>query len=348
MEAAALTATIALALAAVFGGAFCIAVLFTVYVYVFYAKFIDRIFEERPLLLAEQGTADSHAETVFLRSRGGRRIVGSYLKRRSGERRGVVLFLHEYGATRWLANEYAGFLRDDGYDVFTIDFCGQGDSEPVAGYEPLHWPTEHEVDDAAAAIAYLQQRGDADPRGAAVFGVSKGGGVGIAAAARSPYVRAVVTDGAFPVCGMVVHFAMKWFELYSTSRFIYKYLPRWFYALICRLRLRSIANRKGVRYPSIERSIRRLAGRPLLMIVGQRDSYVRKEIAEALFAEAREPKQLWFVKRAKHNGCLAAAGDEYRERVKAFLANGTSPAPEESRRKSPPKRTPLKARIERI
>lgn len=346
MEATALTATIVLT--AVFAAALCIAILFTLYVYVFYSKFIDRIFEERPFLIADQGSAAADAETVLLEGRGRRRIVGSYLKRRSGERRGVVLFLHEFGATRWLANEYAGFLRDDGHDVFTIDFCGQGESEPVAGYEPLHWPTEHEVDDASVAIAYLESRKDADPRGVAVFGVSKGGGVGIAAASRSPYVRAVVTDGAFPILGMVVHFAMKWIELYSTSRFIYMYLPRWFYALICRLRLRAIARRKGVRYPSVERSIRRLAGRPLLMIVGQRDSYVRKEIAESLFKEAREPKQLWFVKRAKHNGCLDAAGDEYRRRVREFLANGTGPAPEEAHRPSPTSRKALGAPIERF
>jgi fermentation-respiration switch protein FrsA (DUF1100 family) len=132
-------------------------------------------------------------------------------------------------------------------------------------------------------------------------------------------VRAVVTDGAFPVFGMVVHFMMKWIEVYSQSRFIYAYLPRWFYGIVGWYALRRISRIRRVRYPSLESSLRRLAGRPLLMIVGQRDSYVRKEIVDHFFGLAREPKELWRVKKAKHNGCLDAAGEEYHARILEFL-----------------------------
>lgn len=300
------------------GGVVVSGIVFTLYVYVVYSKIIDRIFKEKPLLIADSGQPDPDSQTVTLRTADGRRVVGSYLTHTGKNRRGVILFLHEFGANRWLASSYVGPLRSAGYDLFTIDFCGHGDSDPVPNYEPLHWPTEHEVADAQAAMDYLRRRAETKDA-VAVFGVSKGGGVALVAAAREPIVRAVVTDGAFPIFGMVVHFSMKWVEVYSQSRFIYAYLPRWYYAMIVWMALRRIARAHRVRYPSIEGSLRRFAGRPLLMIVGQRDSYVRKEVVDLLFGVAGKPKELWRVKKAKHNGCLEAAGEEYHRRVLEFL-----------------------------
>lgn len=295
------------------------AALFTLYVCIVYSRIIERIFAEKPLLIADHGHPIADAETVELSSAGGRRVVGSFLRHNGERRRGVVLFLHEYGADRWLAVTYAGALREAGFDLFTIDFCGHGESESIPGYEPLHWPTEHEVADAQAAIDYLQSHEATKESGLALFGVSKGGGAALVAGGRNPFVRAIVTDGAFPVFGMLVHFMMKWIEVYSQSRFIYTLLPRWFYGIVGWWALQRISRIRRVRYPSVESSLRRLAGRPLLMIVGQRDSYVRKEIVDTFFEAASEPKELWRVKKAKHNGCLDAAGEEYHRKVREFL-----------------------------
>ena len=66
------------------------------------------------------------------------------------------------------------------------------------------------------------------------------------------------------------------------------------------------------------------------MIHGEADTYIKPEMAEALFARAREPKDLWLVPRAKHNQALHLAGDEYRRRVLEFfechLAGDLEPA----------------------
>src|SRR5262249_26506570 len=68
-------------------------------------------------------------------------------------------------------------------------------------------------------------------------------------------------------------------------------------------------------YPSLEAAIGRVAPRPLFMIHGGGDTYIKPEMAEALFARARAPKQLWMVEGAKHNQALQLVGDEYRRRV---------------------------------
>ena len=74
---------------------------------------------------------------------------------------------------------YCEFLLEAGYDVFAFESRGQGQSPSQPGYEPMQWVTEFEVDDFRAALAYLKERPDADPRGVGFFGISKGGGAGL-------------------------------------------------------------------------------------------------------------------------------------------------------------------------
>jgi len=67
------------------------------------------------------------------------------------------------------------------------------------------------------------------------------------------------------------------------------------------------------------------------MIHGERDSYIRTEMALALFAAARGNKEFWLVPGAKHNQALQVTGDEYRRRVLEFferhLANPAAETP---------------------
>jgi pimeloyl-ACP methyl ester carboxylesterase len=98
--------------------------------------------------------------------------------------------------------------------------------------------------------------------------------------------------------------------------------------------LRRIERERGCRFPYLERQISRLAPRPLLMIHGGGDTYIKPEMAQALFDRAGAPKEMWLVEGAKHNQALYQAGEEYRQRVLHFfqthlesLAGSTSPAP---------------------
>lgn len=300
------------------GSLLVIGLLFYLYCVTTYSKVIDRIFAEKPMLFADRGTPIAGAQPVTLRTAHGRRIEGSLLPCKRSMPLATILFLHEYGSDRWMAGPYAGYLLDAGFDLLTIDFCSSGESEAIPGYEPLQWPTEFELEDARSAIRYLKENGRTPDR-LGVFGISKGGGVALCLASEEPAVKAIVTDGAFPVHDMVVYYSMKWIEIYSTSRFIYSYLPRWFYSGIVLFALHRVERRKNVRYLSVETAVKRRAQGSLLMIHGKNDNYIKQEVVERIFESARGEKDLWIVPKAKHNRCLEREGKNYESRVVSFL-----------------------------
>ncbi|MGL5094546.1 MAG: alpha/beta hydrolase, partial [Planctomycetia bacterium] len=164
----------------------------TIYVVIFYVKIITRIFETKPLFLVPQVAPDESAERVEFAAADGRKLVGAYFRRTNDLARlraGVIVFCHEFGANRWLAVPYAGWLCELGYDVFSFDFCNHGESDFIPDYQPLQWTTQHEVADVFAALDHLNSRHDADPAGVVLFGVSKGGSTAVAAASRRQDVR---------------------------------------------------------------------------------------------------------------------------------------------------------------
>jgi alpha-beta hydrolase superfamily lysophospholipase len=283
-----------------------------------YLHLVVRIFQEKPLFVIPRGQPLPEAEDVGFPSADGRTLRGCYLKA-AGARRGVILFGLEFGSNRWSCRPYCEHLTEAGFDVFAYESRGQGDSDRQPGYQPLQWVTAFEVADARAALAYLKGRSDADPRGVGLFGISKGAGAGLLAAADDPYVRCCVTDGVFGTYTTLVPYMRQWFRIYNSNRRAQDLLPDWYYGLIGLVALRRIGRERGCTFPHVERALRRLAPRPLLMIHGERDSYIRPEMARVLYSCARAPKEFWLVSGAKHNQGLQLAGDEYRRRVLAFF-----------------------------
>jgi pimeloyl-ACP methyl ester carboxylesterase len=279
---------------------------------------VVRIFQEKPLFIIPRGQQVPDAEDVRFPTEDGRNLVGCYL-RTPGPRKGVILFGLEFGSNRWACVPYCEHLREGGFDIFTFEFRSQGDSDPQPGYEPLQWVTHYEVRDVEAALRYLKQRPDADPRGVGFFGISKGASAGLLAGSADPYVRCFVTDGAFATYTTMVPYMRKWISIYSKHYWLQNLLPEWFYGLYSYPALGRIRRAKGCRFPHLERAIGRLAPRPLLMIHGGADTYIKPPMARALFERARPPKEMWLVDGAKHNQALQVAGDEYRRRVLDFF-----------------------------
>jgi pimeloyl-ACP methyl ester carboxylesterase len=296
-----------------------------------YLHYVIRIFHEKPLFIIPRGKPVADAEEVRLTTADGLSLIGCYL-RSPVPRKGVILFGLEFGSNRWSCVPYCDHLRANGFDVFTFEFRSQGESQAQPGYEPIQWITDLEVRDVQAAVRYLKDRPDADPRGIGFFGISKGGGAGLLAAARDPYLRCFVTDGIFATYTTMVPYMRKWISIYSTRYLIQKLLPLWYYGLFGIAALRRIGRQWGCRFPSLERAIARLAPRPLLMIHGGADTYIKPEMAQKLFSFARQPKELWMAEGARHNQALHVAGDEYRQRVLDFFL--THLAQEESNRLS--------------
>jgi pimeloyl-ACP methyl ester carboxylesterase len=298
---------------------------YVLYIICKYLSTVMRIFEERPLFLFKRSEPPNlDTQEVRFPTTDGLSLAGSYLRAPTPERRGLVLFAPEYGASRWSCVDYCGPLLKAGYDLFTFDFRNHGDSDKQEGYEPFQWVTGKEVDDVEAAVAYLKQRFDAPAEGVGFFGVSRGGGAGIVAASRDPWVKCLATDGAFGTLSTMIAYMLKWVSIYTRY---HGFLPGWGYKVLAFLTLRRVAQRRGCTFPRIEGAARRLGGRPLFMVHGGADSYIKPEIAEKLYKAARADKELWFVPKAKHNQAHNVAGDEYHRRLGAFFAKHLAPQP---------------------
>jgi pimeloyl-ACP methyl ester carboxylesterase len=285
-------------------------------------RFLDtilRVFQEKPLFISPRGQPVPSAEDVVFPTGNGLMLRGCYLRHSARQRRGVILFGLEYGSNRWACLPYCEQLLDAGYDIFAFEPRGQGESDPQPGYEPLQWVTELEVEDSRAALTYLKGRSDADPRGVGLLGISKGGGAGLLAAVDDPWVRCFVTDGIFATHATLVRYMRKWIAIYSTWFVLQRWVPLWYYSYFAGLALRRLSRVRCCRFPHLEKAMARLGPRPLFMIHGGGDTYIKPELAEALFARARASKELWMVEGAKHNQALHLAADEYKRRVLDFF-----------------------------
>jgi pimeloyl-ACP methyl ester carboxylesterase len=280
---------------------------------------ITRIFQEKPLFIVPRGEPDYNAEDIRFPTSDGLTLRGCYLHSRLPDRRGVILFGLEFGSNRWAATSYCDRLRDAGYDVFAFEPRNQGESEKQGDYSPLQWATDRDLRDTQAALDYLTGRPDADPKGVGLFGVSKGGSVGLVAAANDPRINCVVTDGAFGTLTTVLPYVKKWAEIYSPYVRIRKMLPHYFYSTIAKDTIRTVAAERNVTYLKVEPAVKNL-NRPLLMIHGGGDSYIKPEMAKSLCDRAKPgTAELWMVEKAKHNQAIHVAGDAYHEKVIAFF-----------------------------
>lgn len=295
----------------------------------FYVPVLARIFQEKPLFILPFGQPVPDAEEITLTTSDGETLHAVYLHTPK-PRKGVLLFGLEFGSTRWSCLPYCEFLREAGYDIFTFETRGLKNNPAKNGYEPIQWVTDFEVTDFRTAIAYLKNRADHDPRGIGLFGLSKGGSAGLLVASDDAFIRCAAVDGIFAAETTVMPFMYQWVFIYTKMPWLAKLIPWVYYRHIARLAIRLVERTRGVRYPALEPCLARFSPRPLLMIHGGGDTYIKPDMARTLFELAREPKELWMVEKAKHNQAFHLEHAEYKRRVLAFfdkhLAGNPSPA----------------------
>jgi fermentation-respiration switch protein FrsA (DUF1100 family) len=292
------------------------------YVYYFVRKNLlgnlERAFVEKPLFIIPRGEPDPGAEEVRFPTADGRHLQGAYFKTRAPSRKGVILFGIEYGSDRWSSRSYCDPLLAAGYDVFAYESRNQGKSDSIPGYEPIQWITNFEVEDARAALAHLKGRPAAIPKGVGFFGVSKGANAGLAVAAEDSAIRCVVTDGAFGLVSVMLPYMRHWIRIYNKNFLVHGLMPAWYYSHMAHVGIRRVQRTRKVGFFHLEKVVERIA-QPLLMIHGKADSYIKVEMARALFSRATGPKEFWAVPGAKHNLSINVAGPEYSRRVVAFF-----------------------------
>ena len=295
-----------------------------VYIHLHYRfKFLGqvmRIFEEKPLFIVPRGEPVDGAEDVTFRTPDGLNLRGCYLPRTGGEaRKGVLLFGLEFGSNRWSCVAYCEHLRAAGYDVFAYEPRNQGDSDTDPAYQPLQWVTDKDLADGRAAVAYLKARPDADPTGLGVFGISKGGSVGLLLAAEDPAVRCIATDGAFATYSTVVPYMRRWVSIYSPQRRLQRFAPDFLYGSVGLAAMNGVARARNVRFPWVESAVRKVRV-PVLMIHGEADTYIKPAMAVKLHAKCGSArKHLWVVPKAKHNQAPQIEPEAYHAKLVQFF-----------------------------
>lgn len=286
-----------------------------------------RFFEDQPPFNVRPTQSDTDGEEVWFPTTDGLTLRGTLYRHETRPARGLILFCPEMSGSRWSAMNYCAALWDAGFDILTFDFRNQGESDRQPGYQPMHWLTEYEVSDALAAIAFSRTRDGLRELPLGLFGISRGGGTALAAAARRPEVQCVACEGAFTAESMQLHYTLRWYVLYAPA-WVMKFIPRWHLKQTLAL-VRWVSQlRHGCRYTHLERLLPRLKGRPVLMITGERDTYVGPAITETMHRSiGGDQAQLWVVPRAKHNLARDVAPADYDRRLVEFFSTLTVPAP---------------------
>jgi len=234
---------------------------------------------------------------------------------------GTVVFCHEYGSDMFSFARYCRPLMEAGFNIFTFDFRGHGDSSCPGGYKPLQWPSDKEVGDLLGALAHVAGRLGDESRGKRVglFGISRGGAAAILAAAADENVKAILCDGAFSTDAVCIGMMKRWAHIFARVKLAYENHPEFFWKMMYWFLRQRAQSRMGCRYPSVRKALRNMAARPILFIHGERDSYIRVDQTCLLHQAAGEPKSIWIVPEAKHNQSVVVAPAEYARRTAAFF-----------------------------
>src|SRR5207247_399640 len=119
----------------------------------------------------------------------------------------IVIFCHESGSSKESWEKYAYFLPDAGFNVLSVDFsvkAREGQENSMA-----QWPTSEEVERLVTIIRWAKKAFEPDAS-IALFGLSKGGNLALAASFQDSSVKAVIADGLFSMKEIFREYIRKW------------------------------------------------------------------------------------------------------------------------------------------
>ena len=231
-------------------------------------------------------------EEVAFTTSDGLRLRGWYIPSRNGA--AVISF-----PGRSSSQTRAKMLARHGYGVLLFDRRGEGESEGDPNL--FGWEGERDVH---AAVAFLQRRRDVDPARIGGIGLSVGGEMMIEAAAESPALRAIMSEGGSgrSVRDIVANPGTSWQEVIgngvataATALFTDNMPPADLLSLVPKI--------SGATF----------------FVYGEKGQPIEQPANEAFYAAARGPKELWEVPGSGHMKGIEAQPAEYERRVVGFF-----------------------------
>ncbi len=287
-----------------------------------YLRLAVNLFLDTPLPVTASLTdyTPPEGEAVSFPSLEGRSLRGMFVDPPAGvANRGTVIFCHEFSSDMTSAGRYASALPEAGYTVFTFDFRGHGASFAPPHFEPRYWPSNYEVHDILAAIAFVKSRREVNSGGVGILGISRGASAAVIAAALNADVRCLVVDGVFSTDHRIDGLVKRWVQIFArvnltradrsmTVHRVFRALTMFYVELKCRCR-----------FPSAWRALMKLGAVPILFIHGERDAYVPVEQTRVLHDAKPGLKDLWICPGAKHNQAVATDPQTYHRKITGFF-----------------------------
>jgi dipeptidyl aminopeptidase/acylaminoacyl peptidase len=240
---------------------------------------------------AELGAA---YEPVTLTTGDGLALAGWYVPSRN--RAAVIAFPGREGPVA-----QARMLVRHGYGVLLLDRRGEGESE--GDFNAFGWGGEADV---AAAVRFLRGRPDVDPERVGGLGLSVGGELLLAAAARDDGLRAVVSEGA-GARSLAEHLHMP--DVGAVQRWVTPWLAQ----------TGALAVLSNSAPPDdLVRLVAGIAPRPVLLIQSL-DGAGGEELNPEYAAAIGRSATLWQVGEGGHTGALGADPAAYERHVIGFL-----------------------------
>ncbi|MFO1386490.1 MAG: alpha/beta fold hydrolase [Chitinivorax sp.] len=208
--------------------------------------------------------------------------------------KGTVLHLHGNAANIGDHVWAVRWLPPAGYQVLTFDYRGYGRSQG----QPSLAGVQQDID---AALGFLLQRADVEPKQVMILAQSLGGAMGIYNLAHSPWrsqVKLLVVDSAFSsyqgiarekMAGWWLTWPLQWMPYLLLSD---RYAP--------------------------QDAVAELSPIPLILIHGSGDRVVPAHHSEQLYAAAGAPKELWLLPNVPHTAGLELPAN--RQRLLAMMA----------------------------
>jgi fermentation-respiration switch protein FrsA (DUF1100 family) len=198
---------------------------------------------------------------------------------------GLVFHGNGYALEDMLGDE-ATDLQKIGANLLLIDYRGYGASTPIS-------PSEATInEDADAAIAYLLRDRQVPVGNVFVLGRSIGSGPATYLASKTP-----------GLCGLILESPFSSIEDAASGIWYFRIYPT---RLMLRTHFDNLSRIRSVRSP-------------LLITAGEEDTLTPVWMAKKIFAEARQPKQLYLVPKAGHNDLLAIGGDGLTQALRRFV-----------------------------
>ena len=255
---------------------------------------------------------DETVEVVTFLTDDGLTLHGWYLcPARPAAPRDAIIICHGFAMNRNELLDLAHSLRERGHAVLVFDLRAHGDSEGDRSTIGLR-----EADDIGAAIGFLKGRAELAGLPIGVAGISMGAAAALLAAARHSDIAAVAADSSFATLHDIAANGLK--LIYGIPRTPLTSLV---------VRFGELFSRSRIRYNRPIDAVAEIAPRPVLIVHAVEDRLIPVADAEALYAAAGEPKELWLVPEIDHACAFLHAPDEYTRRIDAFFRKWLWAAP---------------------